>query len=118
MRQMAIILCLLMAILTSCQSEHERQVQMLNDLLEATDNYEVMPNDSDARAVLFYMERHGSPRELQQAWRIMAKMYRRHGAPTWTDILRICVSKNSGGSIAAASRIVPGTTRFVYTNFT
>ena len=80
MRQMAIILCLLMAILTSCQSEHERQVQMLNDLLEATDNYEVMPNDSDARAVLFYMERHGSPRELQQAWRMMAKMYRRHGA--------------------------------------
>lgn len=77
---MAIILCLLMAILTSCQSEHERQVQMLNDLLEATDNYEVMPNDSDARAVLFYMERHGSPRELQQAWHMMAKMYRRHGA--------------------------------------
>ena len=77
---MAIILCLLMVILTSCQSEHERQVQMLNDLLEATDNYEVMPNDSDARAVLFYMERHGSPRELQQAWRMMAKMYRRHGA--------------------------------------
>jgi len=77
---MAIILCLLMAILTSCQSQHERQVQMLNDLLEATDNYEVMPNDSDARAVLYYMERHGSPRELQQAWRMMAKMYRRHGA--------------------------------------
>ena len=77
---MAIILCLLMVILTSCQSEHERQVQMLNDLLEATDNYEVMPNDSDARAVLFYMERHGSPRELQQAWRMMARMYRRHGA--------------------------------------
>ena len=69
-----------MAILTSCQSEHERQVQMLNDLLEATDNYEVMPNDSDARAVLFYMERRGLPRELQQAWRMMAKMYRRHGA--------------------------------------
>ncbi|MCR4917307.1 MAG: hypothetical protein K6A96_16320 [Prevotella sp.] len=53
---------------------------MLNDLMEATNNYEVMPNDSDARAVLFYMERHGSPRELQQAWRMMAKMYRRHGA--------------------------------------
>ena len=69
-----------MAMLTSCQSEHERQTAMLNDLLEATDNYEVMPNDSDARAVLFYMERHGSPRELQQAWRMMAKMYRRHGA--------------------------------------
>ena len=50
------------------------------DLLEATDNYDVMPNDSDARAVLYYMERHGSPRELQQAWRMMAKMYRRHGA--------------------------------------
>lgn len=77
---MAIILCLLMAILASCQSEHERQTAMLNDLLEATDNYEVMPNDSDARAVLYYMERHGSPRELQQAWRMMAKMYRRHGA--------------------------------------
>ena len=80
MRQTATILCLLLAILTSCQSEHERQVQMLNNLLEATENYDVMPNDSDARAVLFYMERHGSPRELQQAWRMMAKMYRRHGA--------------------------------------
>ena len=77
---MAIILCLLMAMQKSCQSQHERQAQMLNGLLEATDNYEVMPNDSDARAVLFYMERHGSPRELQQAWRMMAKMYRRHGA--------------------------------------
>lgn len=82
-----------MAILTSSQSEHERQGQMLNDLLEATDNYEMMPNDSDARAVLYYMERHGSPRELQQAWRMMAKMYRRHGALTLTDILRNCVSK-------------------------
>ncbi len=69
-----------MAILTSCRSEHERQVRMLNELMTATENYEVMPNDSDARAVLFYMERHGSPRELQQAWRMMAKMYRRHGA--------------------------------------
>jgi len=66
--------------LTACQSEHERQVQMLNDLLEATENYDTMPNDSDARAVLFYMERHGSPLELQQAWRMMAKMYRRHGS--------------------------------------
>ena len=80
MRQTATILCLLMAILTSCQREHERQVQMMTDLLEATDNYDVMPNDSDARAVLYYMERHGSPCELQQAWRMMAKMYRRHGA--------------------------------------
>ena len=69
-----------MTILTSCQTEHERQKAMLHELLEATDNYDTMPNDSDARAVLYYMERHGSPRELQQAWRMMAKMYRRHGA--------------------------------------
>ena len=80
MRQIAILFCLSIAILTSCQSEHRRQVQMMADLLEATDNYDVMPNDSDARAVLYYMERHGSPHELQQAWRMMAKMYRRHGA--------------------------------------
>lgn len=66
--------------LTSCLSQHERQVQMLDQLMEATDHYDVMPNDSDARAVLYYMERHGTPRELQQAWRMMAKMYRRHGA--------------------------------------
>ena len=70
----------MMAILTSCQSEHERQTAMLNDLMEATDNYDTMPNDSLARAVLYYMERHGSSCELQQAWRMMAKMYRRHGA--------------------------------------
>lgn len=69
-----------MAMQTSYISEHERQTAMLHDLLEATDNYAVMPNDSDARAVLYYMERHGSPRELQQAWRMMANMYRRHGA--------------------------------------
>ena len=69
-----------MAMLTSCQSGHERQVQMPDRLMEATDHYDVMPNDSDARAVLYYMERHGSPLELQQAWRMMAKMYRRHGA--------------------------------------
>ena len=73
-------LCLALAVLTSCQTRHKQQVQLLNDLMEATDNYDTMPNDSDARAVLYYMERHGSPRELQQAWRMMAKMYRRHGA--------------------------------------
>ena len=80
MRYTMTILWLLMAMLTACQSGHERQVQMMANLLEATDNYDTMPNDSDARAVLYYMERHGSPRELQQAWRMMAKMYRRHGA--------------------------------------
>ena len=80
MRQIATILCILTMILTSCQSEHERQVKMMSNLLEATENYDVMPNDSDARAVLYYMERHGSPHELQQAWRMMAKMYQRHGA--------------------------------------
>lgn len=69
-----------MAILASCQSEHEHQVQMMTGLLEATDNYDLMPNDSLARAVLYYMERHGSPNEQQQAWRMMAKMYRRHGS--------------------------------------
>ena len=69
-----------MALLTACLSEHERQAQLLNDLMEATDNYDTMPDDSLARAVLYYMERHGSPCELQQAWRMMAKMYRRHGA--------------------------------------
>lgn len=69
-----------MAILTSCQSEHERQVKMMNDLLEATDNYDAMPNDSLARATLYYMERHGKPHELQQAWRMMARMYHRHGS--------------------------------------
>ena len=69
-----------MAMLTSCLSQHERQVQMLDQLMEATDHYDAMPNDSDARAVLYYMERHAAPRELQQAWRMMAKMYRRHGA--------------------------------------
>ena len=80
MRLTATILCILTIILTSCQSEHDRQVKMMSNLMEATENYDVMPNDSDARAVLYYMERHGSPNELQQAWRMMAKMYQRHGA--------------------------------------
>ena len=90
-RQTTIILCLLTVMLTACQMErqrvgglctgmHGRQVQMLNHLMEATDNYDTMPDDSLARAVLYYMERHGTPGELQQAWRMMAKMYRRHGA--------------------------------------
>ena len=57
MRHIAVVL--LMAMLTSCLSQHERQVQMLDQLMEATDHYDVMPNDSDARAVLYYMERHG-----------------------------------------------------------
>ena len=80
MRLTATILCILTIILTSCQSEHDRQVKMMSNLMESTENYDVMPNDSDARAVLYYMERHGSPNELQQAWRMMAKMYQRHGA--------------------------------------
>ena len=64
MRQLTIILCLLMAMLTSCQSQHERQVQMLNDLIADADHYDKMPNDSLARAALYYMERHGTPRVL------------------------------------------------------
>ncbi len=80
MRHAATVLCLLMAILASCQSEHERQVHMMKDLREATDKYDMIPDDSLARAVLYYMERHGSPNEQQQAWRMMAKMYRRHGS--------------------------------------
>ena len=80
MRHAATVLCLLMAILASCQSEHERQVHMMKDLREATDKYDIIPDDSLARAVLYYMERHGSPNEQQQAWRMMAKMYRRHGS--------------------------------------
>ena len=39
-----------------------------------------MPSLSEARAILYYMERHGSPTELQQAWRMMAKVYHRHGS--------------------------------------
>ena len=80
MRLTATILCILTIILTSCQSEHDRQVKIMSNLMESTENYDVMPNDSDARAVLYYTERHGSPNELQQAWRMMAKMYQRHGA--------------------------------------
>lgn len=53
---------------------------MLNELLDDCERYDAMPNDSLARATLYYMERHGSPRELQQAWRMMAKMYKRHGS--------------------------------------
>ena len=79
MKNLPLLLFLLM-LLGACRSEHQRQVQMMNDLIDATDRYDTLPNDSDARAVLYYMERHGSPRELQQAWRMMAKMYRRHGA--------------------------------------
>ena len=79
MKNLPLLLFLLM-LLGACRSEHQRQVQMMNDLIDATDRYDTLPNDSDARAVLYYMERHGSPHELQQAWRMMAKMYRRHGA--------------------------------------
>ena len=61
----------MMVVMTACQSEHKRQVGMLNELLEACERDDTMPNDSDARAVLYYMERHGSPSELQQAWRMI-----------------------------------------------
>lgn len=80
MRYLVSFLCLMMVVMTACQSEHKRQVGMLHELLEACERYDTMPNDSDARAVLYYMERHGSPSELQQAWRMMAKMYKRHGS--------------------------------------
>ena len=73
-------LSLLAALFCACQSEHERQTAMLHELLDACERYDTVPNDSLARSVLYYMERHGSPRELQQAWRMMANMYRRHGA--------------------------------------
>ena len=73
-------LTLLATLFCACQSEHERQMAMLYELLDACERYDAMPNDSLARATLYYMERHGSPRELQQAWRMMANMYRRHGA--------------------------------------
>ncbi|MDP4277244.1 MAG: hypothetical protein Q8914_06370 [Bacteroidota bacterium] len=80
MKHLSFYLCFLMALCTACQPEHQRQVQMLNDLLEDCEQYDTLPSDADAHAVLFYMERHGSPVEQQQAWRMMAKVYRRHGA--------------------------------------
>lgn len=73
-------LSLLSALFCACQSEHERQTAMLHELLDACERYDAMPNDSLARSVLYYMERHGSPAEQQQAWRMMAKMYKRHGS--------------------------------------
>ena len=79
-KRILLYLILLATLFCACQSEHKRQTAMLHEMLEACERYDTMPNDSVARAVLYYMERHGSPTELQQTWRMMAKMYRRHGA--------------------------------------
>lgn len=79
-KRIFLYLSLLSALFCACQSEHERQTAMLHELLDACERYDTMPNDSLARSVLYYMERHGSPAEQQQAWRMMAKMYKRHGS--------------------------------------
>lgn len=79
-KRIFLYLSLLAILFCACQSEHERQTAMLHELLDACERYDTMPNDSDARAVLYYMERYGSPAEQQQAWRMMAKIYKRHGA--------------------------------------
>ncbi len=79
-KRLFLCLTLLVTLFCACQSEHERQTEQLHELLDACERYDTMPNDSLARAVLYYMERHGSPAEQQQAWRMMAKMYKRHGS--------------------------------------
>ena len=79
MKRLTLSLFLLLA-LFSCQSEHKRQTEMLDELLSACKKYDTTPNISDARSILYYMERHGTPTELQQAWRMMAKVYQRHGS--------------------------------------
>lgn len=79
MKRLTLFLFLLLALL-SCQSEHKRQTEMLDGLLTECTQYNTMPSLSDARSILYYMERHGSPTELQQAWRMMAKVYHRHGS--------------------------------------
>ncbi|MBR1520568.1 MAG: hypothetical protein IJ635_04945 [Bacteroidaceae bacterium] len=79
MKRLTLFLFLLLA-LFSCQSEHKRQTEMLDGLLTECTQYETIPSLSDARSVLYYMERHGSPTELQQAWYMMAKVYHRHGS--------------------------------------
>ena len=79
MKQSMLYLCLLLTLFSACQSEHQRQTKMLDGLLNACGHYDTMPSLSDARSVLYYMERHGSPTELQRAWHMMAKVYHRHG---------------------------------------
>ena len=79
MKRLTLFLFLLMA-LFSCQSEHKRQTEKLDELFFACKKYDTMPSLSEARSILYYMERHGSPTELQQAWRMMAKVYHRHGS--------------------------------------
>jgi hypothetical protein len=73
------VIFFLMALCTACQSEHNKQVQELNRLMESCEQYHSPLNESDARSTLFYMERHGSPIERQKAWRMMAKVYHCQG---------------------------------------
>ena len=79
MKRLTLFLFLLLA-LFSCQSEHKRQTEMLEELLSACKKNDTMPSLSEARSILYYIERHGSPTELQRAWRMMAKVYHRHGS--------------------------------------
>ena len=73
------VIFFLMALCTACQSEHNKQAQVLNRLMESCEQYDSPLNESDARSTLFYMERHGSPIERQKAWRMMAKVYHCQG---------------------------------------
>lgn len=79
MKRLTLFLFILLA-LFSCQSEHKRQTEMLDGLLKECTQYDTMPSLSNARSILYYMERHGSPMELQQAWHMMAKVYHRNGS--------------------------------------
>ena len=59
MKNNILSICLMLIMFSACQSEHQRQTDRLNELLSACEQYDTMPDLSNARSVLFYMERHG-----------------------------------------------------------
>lgn len=79
MEKQLLFYCIILVMCVACQTEHKHQLKVMNDLLQACEQHDIVPNDTIARAVVFYMERYGSPTEQQQAWRMMAKVYHRQG---------------------------------------
>lgn len=90
MKKTAITLILLL-VLSACIPEHEKMLRKMAELDAISSNYDSIPNDTDALDVVLYMEKNGTVKERQDAWKMLAKVYRRKGW-SWNEELSYCMA--------------------------
>ena len=66
---------LLLLLLTACGESHEQMLRQLEELERMNRAYETLSNDSLARDLADYFDRHGTPNERMRAHYILGRTY-------------------------------------------